>query len=67
VAYTYNYQGNMGLKGLSVGEYDFIWFDTTSGKETGQNGVQVEWGDSTWEKPAELSNEVVLYIKRGKD
>lgn len=67
VAYTYDYEENMGLKGMYAGEYDLLWLDTISGKETGQNGVQVDWGDTSWEKPAGFSEEVALYVKRSEN
>ena len=64
IAYTYAYEGEMGVKGMTAGTYDLLWFDTASGDEVKETGIQVEWGDATWQKPEELGNEIALYIKR---
>ena len=64
IAYTYNYSDNMGVKGMSAGIYDLLWFDTVSGKEIQQNGVESTWGDAVWKKPEGLGNEVALFVRK---
>jgi len=64
IAYTYNYAGPMGLKGMTAGTYDLKWFDTVDGDEVTQTGVSVSVGDVTWDKPDSMGSEVALYVKR---
>ena len=63
IAYTYNYSDPMGVKGMTAGTYDFVWFDTVDGDTVRQTGVSISSGDATWTKPASIGNEVTLYIK----
>jgi len=64
IAYTYDYSGPMGIKGMSAGTYDMRWFDTVDGNMVTQSGVAVSSGDVTWLKPDSIGNEIALYIKR---
>ncbi len=54
----------MGIKNMTAGTYDLMWFDTRDGDVVRQSDVSVPWGDVTWSKPASMSSEVALYIKR---
>jgi hypothetical protein len=63
IAYTYNYSGPMGVKGVTVGTYDLKWFDTIDGDTIIQSDVLARFGDVTWIRPDSMSNEIVLYIK----
>ncbi|MHC4173753.1 MAG: hypothetical protein ACYST5_12535 [Planctomycetota bacterium] len=64
IAYTYDYSDSMGVKSMVAGTYDLMWFDTLDGDVVKQSNVSVSWGDVTWSKPASMSSEVALYIKR---
>ena len=64
IAYTYDYSDSMGVKSMIAGTYDLMWFDTLDGDVVRQSDVSVSWGDVTWSKPAAMSSEVALYIKR---
>jgi hypothetical protein len=64
IAYTYDYSDSMGVKSMVAGTYDLMWFDTLDGDVVKQSDVSVPWGDVTWSKPASMSSEVALYIKR---
>jgi hypothetical protein len=64
IAYTYDYTGPMGVKDMTAGTYDLMWYDTTNGDIVRRLGVSVGSGDVTWSKPDTLSNEVALYIRR---
>ncbi|MCI0439991.1 MAG: PKD domain-containing protein, partial [Chloroflexi bacterium] len=64
IAYASALSGNIGLKGMTAGSYDFTWFDATSGATVVQSGVSVSAGDRTWGKPAGIGNELAVYIKR---
>jgi len=64
IAYASDLNGKIGLRGISRGKYDFRWFDCATGKEVLQSGVTVAAGDRMWYKPAGISNELAVYIKR---
>ncbi len=64
IAYTYDYSGSMGVKGMTAGKYDLMWFDPVDGDTVTQNGVSVPTGDTTWIKPDTIGSEVALYVKR---
>ena len=64
IAYTPNLQGEIGLKGLRRGTYEFHWFDCASGKELRQARVNIKAGDQSWKKPRPIGAELALYIRR---
>jgi hypothetical protein len=64
IVYTYDYSGRMGVKGMTAGKYDLMWFDPTDGDTVMQSGVSVSGGDATWSKPDSIGDEVALYVKR---
>jgi hypothetical protein len=56
----------MGIKGMTGGKYDFVWFDTIDGETVTQTGVSVSAGNITWSKPDSTGSEVALYITRSR-
>lgn len=66
IAYTYAYAESMGIKSLVAGSYDLMWFDTLDGDVVKQSNVPVPWGNVTWKKPAGMSDEIALYVRRQK-
>jgi hypothetical protein len=64
IAYTYNYSGPMGVKGMTTGNYDLMWFDTVDGDIVHQKGVSVYSSNVILSKPDSIGNEVALYIRR---
>ena len=56
----------MGLKELTAGTYDLLWFDTTNGRTVKQVGVQIAAGGASWSKPESLGSEIALYVRRQK-
>jgi hypothetical protein len=64
IAYTYAYEGAMGLKDVRAGNYRLLWMDTVTGETVTVDHVTVGGGDAAWQKPAEFGNEVALYVKR---
>jgi hypothetical protein len=64
IAYTYDYSGPMGVKGMTTGLYDLTWLDTVDGDKVIKTGISVASGDVTWTKPDAMSNEIALYIRR---
>lgn len=66
IAYTYDCSGPMGLKELTAGTYDLLWFDTTNGRTVKQAGVPIAAGGASWTKPESLGREIALYVRRQK-
>jgi hypothetical protein len=64
IAYASNLSGNMGLKGMTAGTYDFKWFDPVDGDSVVQTGVSVGAGDQSWAKPSGIGAEVALYVNK---
>jgi hypothetical protein len=65
IAYTYDYSGSMGVKGLKNGSYNLKWFDTTNSSTLNQS-VEVGGGDTAWKKPDSMGDEIALYIQRAR-
>ncbi len=64
IAYAPDLQGEIGLKDVRRGTYDFRWFDCESGGEVRQAGVNIEAGDQSWKKPRGIGGELAVYIRR---
>jgi hypothetical protein len=64
IAYTYAYEGAMGIKGVRAGKYKLLWVDTVNGKTATRDNVPVAGGDASWEKPEGFSSELAVYAKR---
>jgi CubicO group peptidase (beta-lactamase class C family) len=64
IAYARNLSGNVGIRDMRAGTYDFTWYDPVDGSRITQNDVGVSAGDQTWSQPAEIGTEVALYIKK---
>ena len=64
IAYTYDYSGTMGVRDMTAGKYDLMWFDPVDGDTVTQKDVSVSSGDATWTKPDTIGNEVALYISK---
>jgi len=64
IAYASSLSGDMGLRGMTAGSYDFKWYDVTDGTTVIEEDVVVGAGDRTWTKPGSIGNELALYVKR---
>jgi hypothetical protein len=64
IAYTPELSGEIGLKAMKHGKYEFHWFDCATGKQVLQTEVTVAEGDQAWSKPAGIGDEVAVYIRR---
>jgi hypothetical protein len=65
ILYTYDYENNIGIKGLSSGWYDLLWMDTETGETVTQHiSRRIAGGETTWKKPESIGNEVVLYVRK---
>ncbi len=67
VAYTYQYNGPLGLAGLQAGFYDLKWMDTITGKMAEERNVEADWGENYWKKPDGFGSEIVLSITKKPD
>ena len=64
VAYTSHSTGQLGLKDMKAGVYNFHWLDCATGRPVSQERVTVAEGNHTWKTPAGFSPEVAVYICR---
>jgi hypothetical protein len=66
IAYASALEGQIGLKNMTAGSYEFRWFDCVTGQELRQT-LAVEKGNQCWNKPDGFGNEVAVYIRRVGD
>ncbi len=64
IAYASALSGNIGLKNMTAGTYDFTWYDVTNGATVTQTSFRIDVGDQTWSKLAVIGNELAVYIRR---
>jgi len=62
IAYASRLSGSIGLRSMTPGTYDFLWFDPASGGSVRSAGVKVAAGQQAWVKPASIGSEVVVHI-----
>jgi hypothetical protein len=63
IAYTPELRGDIGLKDMTAGIYEFHWFDCAAGKQINQTKVNVSNGSHTWSKPPDIGDELAVYIR----
>jgi len=63
IAYALNLSGDIGVAGMTAGDYDFTWLDAQTGNTVEQSGISVLAGDQTWTKPGGIGNELAVYIR----
>jgi len=64
IAYASFLTGDIGLKGMTPGAYDFNWYDVTNGNIVVQTNVNLPAGDQTWSTPFGIGNELAVFIER---
>jgi CubicO group peptidase (beta-lactamase class C family) len=64
VAYASDLKGQIGIRAVKAGKYSFSWFDCVTGRWVFQQSVVVAEGDQVWQKPAEIGNELAVYLSR---
>jgi hypothetical protein len=64
IAYASSLPGDIGLKNISAGTYDFTWYDCTNGEKVTQKSVSVGSGDKTWRKPNEIGKELAVHMRK---
>ncbi|MCK4235247.1 T9SS type A sorting domain-containing protein [candidate division WOR-3 bacterium] len=62
IAYASDLVGDIGLRNMTAGYYDFMWYNVTNGTTVFQSNIPVPSGDQTWSTPAEIGNELAVYI-----
>jgi hypothetical protein len=67
IAYASSLDGEIGIRKMSSGIYNFLWYDIPSGTTFTQENIQVQGGDQIWEKPESIGIELALYIKKVSD
>jgi hypothetical protein len=63
IAYASNLSGSLGIKDVTAGEYDFLWFDCVTGTTVEQSAVPLGGGDQAWPTPAGLGTELAVFIE----
>jgi hypothetical protein len=64
IAYSPELKGEIGLKDMRQGTFEFRWFDCVTGEEVRQAKVNVQAGNQSWEKPRGIGSELAVYIRR---
>jgi len=64
IAYASSLSGNIGLKNMTEGIYDFKWFDVVNSNTVFQEDIFVYSGNQSWNKPVSIGNELAVYIKK---
>lgn len=64
IVYADRGSSEVGVKNLPAGQYDLLWFDTTTGTQCRQTLTATDQG--TWPRPAEVGCEVALYLRRAR-
>jgi hypothetical protein len=67
IAYASTLEGQIGLKNMTAGSYEFRWFDCATGKQVTQEKVSVSAGNQSWPKPDGIGSELAVYIRRVGD
>jgi len=67
IAYAPNLTGEMGLKDLKPGTYDFRWLHCATGKNVVQKAVRVAAGNRSWVPPDGIGRESAVHIRRAGD
>ena len=66
IAHVGNTSGIIGLKGMTAGSYNFIWFDIGSGVMIVQNDVSVFAGNQAWPLPSVIGSELALNVRQSE-
>lgn len=64
IAYASALSGDIGLKNMTAGTYDFMWYDCTNGTTVRQTGVSVAPGDGTWTRASSIGSELAVWVRR---
>ncbi|MFH1428883.1 MAG: DUF4038 domain-containing protein, partial [Candidatus Margulisiibacteriota bacterium] len=67
IAYASNLSGDIGLKSMIAGTYDFKWLDAVNGNTAEQTITIDADGDYAWQKPGNIGVELAVYIEKQQD
>lgn len=56
--------GELGVRGLTAGDYRLSWFDPVTGARELQDDLPLAAGDRSWPKPSGFGDEVALHLLR---
>jgi hypothetical protein len=62
IAYADDLVGNIGLRNMVAGDYDFLWFDTVTGAKERRYAVPVSTGIQYWFKPLGIGDDLAVWI-----
>ncbi|RMD62999.1 MAG: PKD domain-containing protein, partial [Alphaproteobacteria bacterium] len=62
ILYAEALAGEIGVRDIAAGTYDFYWLDTATGTTLTQSGVAVAGGSRTWPRPAGIGTDVAVWI-----
>jgi len=66
ILYAADLAGDLGVRDIDTGTYDFRWFDAVDGTTVDQSDIAVSAGDRTWAKPAEIGDQLAVWIRRSQ-
>lgn len=66
IAYTNNYNSGIGLRNMSNGTYDFLWYDINNNNYVTRNDISVGSGTQQWTRPSAITgSEVAVFLTNG--
>ena len=63
ILYASALAGQIGVRGIQSGQYDFRWYDIPTGTVVEQTGVAVTGGDVSWPSPQGVGAELAVSIQ----
>ena len=63
ILYASSLTGEIGVRGIASGTYDFRWYDILSDTYFDQFGIAVPGGDVTWPSPAGVGTELAVWVQ----
>ncbi|MBI2174300.1 MAG: DUF4038 domain-containing protein [Candidatus Omnitrophica bacterium] len=64
IAYTSAASGSLGIRNMSSGNYNLMWYDPVTGSSVSSLNNFLADGDQTWVRPAFFGAETALYVYR---
>ena len=61
ILYASALAGQIGVRGIQSGQYDFRWYDIPTGTVVEQTGVAVTGGDVSWPSPQGVGAELAVF------
>lgn len=64
IAYSSEESEKIGIRDMLPGLYNIRWYDCITGTWIKKDNIKIKAGDNSWKKPAELGEEIALYVCR---